>query len=105
MNERPIPPAALADDHAVEMLRVWVAARGLHWSMKIGMHEPSLGIAEERAWGMILADTARHLAEGIAGLRGSADAAAPLEAIIGHFLAEVGQPAGPVSGGGADGDA
>ena len=105
MNERPIPPAVLADDHAVEMLRVWVAARGLHCSMKPGMHASTLGIAEERAWGMILADTARHLAEGIAGQRGSADAGERLQEIIGHFLAEVGQPASPVSGGIADGDA
>lgn len=103
MNERPIPAAALADDHAVEMLRVWIAARGLQCSMKIGLHEASLGIAEERAWGMILADTARQLAEGIAGLRGNADPADALEAIIGHFLAEVGQPASPENGAPVDG--
>ncbi|MEG2804328.1 DUF5076 domain-containing protein [Stenotrophomonas sp.] len=102
MNEQPIPPAALADDRAVEMLRVWVASRGLHCSMKVGLQAQVLGIAEERAWGMILADTARQLAEAMAGLRGSADAGEPLEAIIGHFLAEVGQPASPASAAGTD---
>jgi len=27
MNERPIPDAALDDDNAVEMLRVWIAKK------------------------------------------------------------------------------
>lgn len=98
MNERPIPPAALADDHAVEMLRVWVAARGLHCSMNVGLPEHTLGIAEARAWGMILADTARHLAEAIAAQPGSADGAHQLQEIVGHFLTEVGRPGGPASG-------
>jgi len=104
MNERPIPPAALDDDRAVEMLRVWIAGRGLHCSMKVGLQEQTLGIAEERAWGMILADTVRQLAEGIAGLDGSADPDLRLQAIVGHFLAELGQPGAAATGGAGNGD-
>ncbi|MNT66601.1 hypothetical protein D3C72_2046760 [compost metagenome] len=47
---------------------------------------------------MILADTARHLAEAIAAQPGSADGAHQLQEIVGHFLTEVGRPGGPASG-------
>ena len=64
-NERPIPEAALRDEEAVEMLRVWIAERKLHCSMKIGMYEESTQIPEGKAWGTILADVARHVAEAL----------------------------------------
>jgi hypothetical protein len=65
MNEREIPPAALRDVDAVEMLRVWIAEHGLHCSMKLGMYEESTEIPEDKAWGIILADIARHAASGL----------------------------------------
>ncbi|WP_371869519.1 DUF5076 domain-containing protein [Telluria antibiotica] len=37
MDERPIPPAALQDPNAMEMLRVWVAGGQLHCSLKVSM--------------------------------------------------------------------
>ncbi|MYN42917.1 DUF5076 domain-containing protein [Duganella sp. FT109W] len=61
MNERPIPSAARRDIDAVEMLRVWVAEKQLHCSLKIGMYRDGMGIDEELAWGTILADAARHI--------------------------------------------
>ena len=61
MNERPIPDAARRDPNSVEMLRVWIAERTLNCSMKIGMYE-SLGKDEPAAWGVILADVAKHVA-------------------------------------------
>jgi hypothetical protein len=65
MNERPIPQAALNDPNAVEMLRVWVADRQLHCSLKIGMYRDGMGIDEELAWGTILSDAARHIAKAL----------------------------------------
>ena len=62
MNERPIPSAALRDEDAVEMLRVWIAENKLHCSMKVGMYLETMNIPEEKAWGVILADVTRHLA-------------------------------------------
>ena len=53
MNERPIPEAALRDEDAVEMLRVWIAEKKLHCSMKVGMYRETTKIAEEKAWGTI----------------------------------------------------
>ena len=38
LNERVIPEAALRDENSVEMLRVWIAEKKLHCSMKIGMY-------------------------------------------------------------------
>jgi hypothetical protein len=65
MNERPIPAAAKRDPDSVEMLRVWVAEKQLHSSLKIGMYRDGMGIDEEAAWGTILADTARHIARAL----------------------------------------
>ncbi|MHA6909974.1 DUF5076 domain-containing protein [Ralstonia pseudosolanacearum] len=62
MNERSIPAAALRDQDAVEMLRVWIAEQKLHCSMKVGMYLETMDIPEEDAWGVILADVTRHLA-------------------------------------------
>jgi Domain of unknown function (DUF5076) len=65
MKERPIPEAALRDENAVEMLRIWIAERGLHCSMKVGMYAESQGTNEENAWGTMLADVIRHLADAL----------------------------------------
>ncbi|WP_206425890.1 DUF5076 domain-containing protein [Ralstonia solanacearum] len=65
MNERPIPPAALRDEDAVEMLRVWIAEKKLHCSMKVGMYLEAMNISEEMAWGVILADATRHIANAL----------------------------------------
>ena len=64
-NERPIPPSALRDPNSVEMLRVWIAEGGLHCSLKIGMYRDTTKIPEEVAWGMILSDIARHIANAL----------------------------------------
>lgn len=65
MNERPIPAAAQRDATSVEMLRVWIAEKQLHCSLKIGMYRDGMGIDEELAWGTILADAARHIARAL----------------------------------------
>lgn len=65
MNERPIPAAAQRDAAAVEMLRVWIAEKQLHCSLKIGMYRDGMDLDEESAWGTILADAARHIARAL----------------------------------------
>jgi hypothetical protein len=64
-NQQPIPEAALRDNDAVEMLRVWIAERRMHCSIKVGMYRETTNIPEEKAWGIILADTARHVAHAL----------------------------------------
>jgi hypothetical protein len=97
LNQLPIPDAAQRDDDAVEMLRVWIAERGLHCSLKVGMYRESTNVSEERAWGTILADAARHIAAALH--KGyDADAATSLKAIREHFARELAEPTSEVSG-------
>lgn len=97
LNQRPIPEAALRDADAVEMLRVWIAQQGLHCSMKVGMYRETMNVAEEKAWGTILADVARHIANALqAGY--STDAADSLQKIRASFLEELGDPTSEATG-------
>ncbi len=47
------------------MLRVWIAEKKLHCSMKVGMYLEAMNISEEMAWGVILADATRHIANAL----------------------------------------
>jgi predicted secreted Zn-dependent protease len=98
MNERPIPPAAQRDTASVEMLRVWVAEKQLHCSLKIGMYRDGMGINEELAWGTILADVARHIARALHPEDAKAEAAA-LQKILYSFNDEVAAPTSDAKGG------
>jgi hypothetical protein len=64
-GELVIPPAALRDERSVEMLRLWIAERGLHCALNIGHWGPSSGIEEDVAWGKVLADAIRHIANAL----------------------------------------
>jgi hypothetical protein len=97
-NQRPIPEAAIRDEDAVEMLRVWIAERGLHCSMKVGMYRETMNVSEEKAWGKILADVARHLARAMESGY-STDAAESLQKIRDSFLKELGDPTTEAKGG------
>jgi hypothetical protein len=98
MQERPIPEAALRDQNSVEMLRVWIAERKLHCSIKVGMYEETMKVREESAWGTILADVARHLASALQEGYGR-DHEASLRAISDKFLAEIDKSTSTRSGG------
>lgn len=97
MNERPIPEAALEDENAVEMLRVWIAANKLHCSMKVGMYRETTKVPEEKAWGIILADAARHLASALESGYGVSKHAA-LRKIRDSFNAELDIPTSDAEG-------
>ncbi|QWT19991.1 DUF5076 domain-containing protein [Bacillus sp. NP157] len=65
MKQQPIPPAALDDEHSLEMMRVWIAKKGMHTSLNIGIYEGQPNLTEEKAWGMLFADAARHVAHAL----------------------------------------
>ena len=67
MTDLPVPPEALADDLAREMIRVWIADGDLHVSLCLGMYadDAESDVDERDAWGQILADTVRHIANGL----------------------------------------
>ncbi|WP_338771178.1 DUF5076 domain-containing protein [Massilia sp. METH4] len=98
MNERPIPPAALRDENSVEMLRVWIAERKLHCSMKVGMYQDGMGIPETEAWGTILADVARHLANALNEKYG-ASTEESIQKIKDSLLDELAKPTSKSDGG------
>jgi len=98
LNQRPIPEAALRDKDAVEMLRVWVAERGLHCSIKVGMYRETMNITEEKAWGTILADIARHIARALESGY-SMDATRVLDKIRENFEEELANPTSELRGG------
>jgi hypothetical protein len=91
LNQRPIPDAALRDADAVEMLRVWIAEQKLHCSLKIGMYHETEGVSEQHAWGVILADVARHVASALASGYGL-DKEESVRKIRDAFSKELGAP-------------
>jgi hypothetical protein len=55
-NQLPVPATAREDQQSFELLRVWVARKGQHFSLRVGVWE------DPAAWGIMLADLARHVA-------------------------------------------
>lgn len=97
LNQRPIPEAALRDEDAVEMLRVWIAERGLHCSIKVGMYRETMNISEEKAWGVILADIAKHVANALES-GWSSSSAESLQKIQDSFIKELGRSTSDAKG-------
>jgi hypothetical protein len=83
-----IPPAAAGDKAAFEILRVWVAQQGQHVSLRSGAWEDPF------AWGIVLADLARHIAHahGLQPGKKPIDPEAFLERILEGFQAEIENP-------------
>jgi hypothetical protein len=50
-----IPDAAKADPKSFELLRVWIANKGQHVSLRVGVW------SDPGAWGIMLADLAKHI--------------------------------------------
>ena len=97
MNELPIPEIALRDDLGVEMLRVWVAQRQLHCSIKVGMYRDSGKVSEDKAWGILLADVVRHIANAMEE-RNSKDADLMIRQIAKYFMKELKLPTSDLDG-------
>jgi hypothetical protein len=69
-HELPVPPAAEADERAIEMLRVWIAGGRLHCVLNIGHWEQFQGVEEDVAWGKVLADAIQHIANALQAQHG-----------------------------------
>jgi hypothetical protein len=96
MKSLVIPPAAQRDENSVQMLSAWVAEKGLHCSLKIGMWQES-GRSEAPAWGILLADAVRHIASALQEQYGQ-----PTQATVADILEslhkELGDPTSAVEG-------
>jgi len=56
-DEVEIPSAASEDPQSFELMRVWMANQGQHVSLRLGVWD------DPAAWGILLADLARHVAD------------------------------------------
>ena len=67
MNELQIPEGIKGDANAMEMIRVWIGNKDIHVSMLLGMWEEAsnFDVDEREAWGELLADLIRHIANGL----------------------------------------
>jgi hypothetical protein len=80
------PPAASRDKASFELLRVWVAEQGQHVSLRAGAWEDPF------AWGIVLADLARHIVHAESLHKPDLDTAAFLERMLEGFQAEIDSP-------------
>jgi hypothetical protein len=86
------PPAATKDKAAFELLRVWVADGGQHVSLRSGTWEDPF------AWGIVLADLARHIVNAESLQRKEIDPEAYLERMLEGFHAEIESPTDEAEG-------
>ena len=92
-----IPPAAQRDENSVQMLSAWVAEQGLHCTLNIGMWQAD-GKPEAAAWGILLADVIRHIANAIEEERG-VPIATTVSDITSSLSAELEEPTSETKGG------
>ena len=91
-----IPPAAQRDEGAVQMLSAWIAEKGLHCTMNVGMWRAQ-GRDEPAAWGILLADVVRHLANAIQTERG-VSAEVTIDEIADSLREELNNPTSKATG-------
>jgi hypothetical protein len=84
-HELPIPGPAERDDSARELIRVWAAAGAQHVTLATGLWR------DPAAWGIVLADLARHVARAYEQTQGMAQNEV-LKRIRAAFEAEWGHP-------------
>jgi hypothetical protein len=80
------PPAATRDKASFELLRVWVAEQGQHVSVRSGAWEDPF------AWGIVIAELARHIAHAKSLQNSGVDTEAFLERMLEGFQAEIDNP-------------
>ncbi len=87
-----IPAAASRDPRSLEVLRVWIANGQQHVALAFGMWD------DPAAWGLLLADLARHIAEAHAQQDDQVSADDFLDEIRAGFESEMDSPTDEVSG-------
>ena len=81
-----IPPVAQRDKASFEVLRVWIAEQGQHVSIRSGAWDDPF------AWGIVLADLARHIALAHEIQDEKIEKEAFLERLLEGFSAEIDSP-------------
>jgi hypothetical protein len=91
-----IPPAAKRDENAVQMLSAWIAERGQHCTINIGLWKDQ-GRDEAPIWGMFLADTIRHIANALQENYGQ-PVTETISTILAALQEELGEPTSTITG-------
>jgi hypothetical protein len=86
----PIPPKAAHDPRSQEMIRAWIAEMGLHCSLRVGYWQDQ-NLDEPWAWGVLLADVVRHVANALQE-SGGKDPRETIQAIKESLLVEIQKP-------------
>lgn len=92
--ELQIPPNVVSDKSACELIRAWAAHGGLVCSLNTGpwpQDQPAV------AWGILLSDIARHVADALDPAHGL-ERAAVLATTRGVFDSELDGPLAPATG-------
>jgi hypothetical protein len=97
MKELEIPPAAQEDPKSVEILRLWIA-KGGEWVSLNPYQYRNRDFEEEWAWGLVLSDAIKHIANAVSELSGK-DKQRVIDDIRTSFEAEMDKPTSEVRGG------
>jgi hypothetical protein len=92
-RDLPVPPEVEGDPSAVEVVRAWVANESLVCALR-----PTTWQGKPRAWGMVLADLARHVANALQEVSGDNKSVLVI-AIRDAFNDELSHPTDHPSGG------
>jgi hypothetical protein len=76
--------------NAIEMARIWIAQGKLHCVLNVGHWQEASGIDERHAWGIVLADIARHASFALEDSMGG-DPRENLKMILESFRTEIGR--------------
>jgi len=90
------PPTAANDPNATELVRLWAANSKLEVVINIGSYEEQ-GYDEALAWGVIISDFARHVANALAQRYGKNEEQ-ELARIRDFFLREISGPTSAITG-------
>jgi Domain of unknown function (DUF5076) len=92
--ELKIPPAALSDKQACELVRAWAANGGLQCALNVDVwSDDMLAIG----WGILLSDIARHVADAVYQTK-DLDKVGTLSKIRSVFNSELEKPTAETSG-------
>lgn len=99
MRPLQVPSEIEGDERATEMIRVWLANNQLCVSLRLGMWQDAedSGIDERAAWGELLADLTRHIANGMMQSHGW-DYDSTRDSIRAAFLKNYDEKAGDIEG-------
>jgi hypothetical protein len=97
----PIPPDVAQDPRHVQMLSAWLANGQLVCGLNIGFWQAQ-GMDEAACFGVLLADTIRHIADALAQEEGGAPAAIRAR-VLAAVQDELARPTSDASGGFAGG--